>query len=86
MSGRQLVGVKIGAAFRKREATGRSRLLDGADKMFGAIKRHKGKVFLIWTHDPTLSLLNNPNSRALSKPYKQLLFATSFGAADSSGL
>ena len=42
--------------------------------MFGAIKRHKGKVFLIWTHDPTLSLLNNPNSRALSKPYKQLLF------------
>jgi Protein of unknown function (DUF3800) len=62
------------SAFRKREATGRSRLLEGADKMFSAIKRHKGKVFLIWTHDPALSLLNNPNSTELSKPYKRLLF------------
>jgi len=62
------------SAFRKRSATGRSRLLDGADKMLGAIERHRGKVFVIWTHDPTLSLLNNPNSSALSRPYKQLLF------------
>jgi hypothetical protein len=62
------------SAFRKRDTTGYSRLLEGADKMLGAIKRHKGKVFLIWTSDPALSLLNNPNSGDLSKPYKQLLF------------
>ncbi|HEX5983800.1 MAG TPA: hypothetical protein VFY69_06295, partial [Solirubrobacterales bacterium] len=62
------------SAFRKREATGHSRLLEGADKMLKAIKRHKGKVFLIWTSDPTLSLLNYPDPEELSKPYKQLLF------------
>lgn len=62
------------SAFRKREATGHSRLLEGADKMFRAVKRHEGKVFLIWTSDPGLSLLNNPDSEELSKPYKQLLF------------
>lgn len=62
------------SAFRKRDATGSSRLLEAADKMLGAIKRHKGKVFLIWTSDPSLSLLNNPNSAELSKPYKDLLF------------
>jgi len=62
------------SAFRKREAVGCSRLLEGADKMLRAVKRHKGKVFLIWTADPTLSLLNNPNPEELSKPYKQLLF------------
>lgn len=42
--------------------------------MFGAIERHRGRVFLIWTSDPALSLLNNPVSTELSKPYKQLLF------------
>jgi hypothetical protein len=62
------------SAFRKLETTGHSRLLEGADRMLGAIERHKGKVFIIWTSDPTLSLLNNPNSKELSKPYKQLLF------------
>lgn len=62
------------SAFKKLEKTGHSRLLEGADKMLGAIKRHKGKVFLIWTSDPALSLLNNPNPEELSKPYKQLLF------------
>jgi Protein of unknown function (DUF3800) len=62
------------SAFKKREASGHSRLLEAAEKMFEAIEKHKGKVFLIWTADPTLSLLNNPNSVELSKPYKQLLF------------
>jgi hypothetical protein len=62
------------SAFKKLEMTGHSSLLEGADKMLGAIKRHKGKVFLIWTSDPALSLLNNPNPGELSKPYKQLLF------------
>jgi hypothetical protein len=62
------------SAFRRKAATGQSSLLDGADKMFSAIKRHQGKVFLIWTHDPKLSLLNNPDSTDLSKPYKRLLF------------
>lgn len=62
------------SAFRKRNATGHSRLLEGAEKMFGAVKRHEGKVFLIWTSDPALSLLNNPDSEELSKPYRQLLF------------
>jgi hypothetical protein len=62
------------SAFRKREATGHSRLLEAAEKTFDAIEKHKGRVFLIWTSDPTLSLLNNPNTSELSKPYKQLLF------------
>jgi len=62
------------SAFKQREKHGYSKLLAGADKMLGAVKRHKGKVFLIWTSDPTLSLLNNPNSAELSKPYKRLLF------------
>ncbi|HEX2391358.1 MAG TPA: hypothetical protein VHI77_00410 [Solirubrobacterales bacterium] len=57
------------SAFRKLEATGHSRLLEAAGKMLATIKRHEGKVFLIWTSDPTLSLLNNPNSTELSKPY-----------------
>jgi uncharacterized protein DUF3800 len=62
------------SAFRKREGSGHSRLLESADKMMRAINLHKGKVFLVWTHDPALSLLNNPNSSELSKPYKRLLF------------
>lgn len=62
------------SAFRKREGTGHSRLLQAAEKTLDAIERHQGKVFLIWTADPALSLLRNPNSTALSKPYKELLF------------
>jgi hypothetical protein len=42
--------------------------------MFDVIERHRGKVFLIWTADPALSLLRNPNPTALSTPYKALLF------------
>lgn len=63
------------AAFRRRYGDkGHSSLLDATDKTFAALKRRKGKVFLIWTTDPALSLLRNPNSAELSKPYKQLLF------------
>jgi len=62
------------SAFRKLEGSGYSSQLEAAGKMLNAIKRHKGKVFLIWTSDPKLSLLNNPNPDELSKPYKQLLF------------
>lgn len=62
------------SAFRKLERTGHSRLLEAAGKMLAAVERSEGKVFLIWTSDPALSLLNNPNPHALSKPYKQLLF------------
>ena len=61
------------SAFRRREAAGYSRLLDAAERMFGAIERHRGKTFLIWTSDPTLSLLRNPDTTGLSKPYKELL-------------
>ncbi len=61
------------SAFRRRQAKGYSRLLDAAERMFGAIERHKGKTFLIWTSDPTLSLLRNPDTTDLSKPYKELL-------------
>jgi hypothetical protein len=63
------------SAFKKRNATGHSRLLESAEKMFGAVKRHEGKVFLIWTSDPGLSLLNNPDSEDLSKPYRQRISA-----------
>lgn len=62
------------SAFRKREGSGHSRLLQAAEKMLDAIKRHNGKVFLIWTADPALSLLRSPNPTSLSKPYKELLF------------
>lgn len=62
------------SAFRKREGTGHSSLLEATERTFGAIKRHRGNVFLIWTANPTLSLLRNPDPKVLSKPYKQLLF------------
>lgn len=61
------------SAFRRRRAVGYSRLLDAAERMFGAIERHHGRTFLIWTSDPTLSLLRNPDTTGLSKPYKELL-------------
>jgi Protein of unknown function (DUF3800) len=62
------------SAFRKREASGYSSLLDATERTFRAIERHQGRVFIIWTSDPALSLLRNPHPIALSKPYKQLLF------------
>ena len=63
------------SAFRKRDGdAGYSRLLDATGRTFSAIGRHRGKVFLIWTSDPHLSLLRNPNPTELSRPYKQLLF------------
>jgi uncharacterized protein DUF3800 len=61
------------SAFRRRSATGASRLLEAAERMFGAIERHHGKTFVIWTSDPNLSLLRNPDTTGLSKPYKELL-------------
>jgi hypothetical protein len=42
------------SAFRKREGTGDSRLLRAAEKVFEAIKRHNGKVFLILDGRPKL--------------------------------
>ncbi len=62
------------SAFRKREGAGHSSLLSATERTFAAIRRHKGKVFLIWTSDSALSLLRNPDPEVLSKPYKQLLF------------
>jgi hypothetical protein len=64
-------GHEIGAL--RLETTGHSRLLESADKMLKAIKRHQGKVFLIWTSHSTYSLLNNPHPEELSEPYRQLL-------------
>ncbi len=61
------------SAFRRRDAKGRSRLLDAAERTFRAIERHRGRTFLIWTSDPTLLLLRNPDTNDLSKPYKELL-------------
>ncbi len=63
------------SAFRRRHGEkGHSSLLNATDKTFQALRKHKGRVFVIWTTDPALSLLRNPNSSELSKPYKQLLF------------
>lgn len=61
------------SAFRKRDGTGHSKMLEAVDRMFMAIERNRGKTFVIWTSDPMLSLLRNPDTTDLSKPYKQLL-------------
>jgi hypothetical protein len=42
--------------------------LDATDRTFKAIKKHHGRVFLIWTSDSALSLLRNPDPAALSSP------------------
>jgi hypothetical protein len=61
------------SAFRWRDAHGYFRLLDAAERMLETIERHQGRTFLIWTSDPTLSVLRNPDTAGLSKPYRQLL-------------
>jgi hypothetical protein len=61
-------------AFKRRDRDGFSNVLDAAEKMFDALKRHKSRVFLIWTENPDLLLLRHPKTTELSKPYKQLLF------------
>lgn len=61
------------AAFRYRESNGYSNLLQAAEEAFAAIAKYKGSVFAVWTTHEEWMLLRNPQSTALSPPYKVLL-------------
>jgi len=62
------------AAFKRQVLHGDSYWLEASVQLFAALKRHKARTFAIWTRNHALLDLRNPNSTALSKPYKQLLF------------
>ncbi|MGH2949144.1 MAG: hypothetical protein ACRDPC_23305 [Solirubrobacteraceae bacterium] len=62
------------AAFKRQALRGDSYWLEAADQLFVALRRHGAHVFVIWTNNPALLTLRNPNSTSLAKPYKQLLF------------
>jgi hypothetical protein len=62
------------AAFKRETLHGDSYWLEASRRVFAAMGRHEARVFGIWTRNPTLLDLRNPNSSALSKPYKQLLY------------
>jgi hypothetical protein len=62
------------AAFKRQALHGDSYWLKAADEMFKALRRHHASLFVIWTKNAELLDLRNPSSRALGKPYKQLLF------------
>jgi hypothetical protein len=61
------------SAFRRREYTGHSSLLQAAEETISAISKYRGCVFAIWTDDEQYLLLKNPNPSDLSPPYRDLL-------------
>jgi uncharacterized protein DUF3800 len=62
------------AAFKRHALHGDSYWLCAANELFAALAKHGARIFVIWTKNPALLTLRNPNSAALAKPYKQLLF------------
>lgn len=62
------------AAFKRQVLHGDSHWLEAMDKLFNCLARFNAKAFGIWTTEPTLLTLRNPQSTELSKPYKQMLF------------
>jgi hypothetical protein len=62
------------AAFKRQELHGDSHWLKAADRFFEILAIHHARVFVIWTSNPDLLTLRHPNTSAVSKPYKQLLF------------
>jgi hypothetical protein len=61
------------AAFRRLETQGHSTLLQAAEETFAAIEKYRGSVFAVWTTHEEWMLLRNPQSTALSHPYKVLM-------------
>jgi hypothetical protein len=62
------------SAFKRHTLHGDSYWIAAMDEFFGALAKYGARCFVIWTTNPTLLDLRNPNSTALTKPYKQLLF------------
>jgi hypothetical protein len=62
------------AAFKREALHGDSYWLDATRQLFDALRRHRARTFAVWTLNASLLDLRNPNSTALSKPYKKLLF------------
>jgi hypothetical protein len=61
------------SAFRKREGTGHSKLLQAAEEALAAVTKYQGSAFAIWTTHEEWLLLRNPNPQALSPIYQELL-------------
>lgn len=62
------------AAFKREALHGDSYWIKASDEFFVALNKYGARCFVIWTTNPDLLDLRNPNSTALGKPYKQLLF------------
>ncbi len=62
------------SAFRRQAIHGDSSQLKAASEMFKSLEKYDAQVFVVWTRDPTLLTLRNPNSTALSDPYKAMLY------------
>ena len=61
------------AAFKRQHLHGDSHWLAVADRLFEKLAAFQARLFVIWTTHPGLLDLRNPQSTALSEPYKQLL-------------
>lgn len=56
------------SAFRAREHTGHSTLLQAAEETLSAIPKYGGAAFATWTDHPDYMLFRNPNPDRLSPP------------------
>lgn len=61
------------SAFRAREHTGHSTLLQAAEETLSAIPKYGGAAFATWTDHPDYMLFRNPNPDRLSPPYRDLM-------------
>lgn len=61
------------AAFRYRDAHGESAVLQAAEEVLDAVKKYKGAVFAVWTTHEDWLLLRNPDTTALSQPYRTMM-------------
>jgi hypothetical protein len=61
------------SAFRTREKTGHSKLLQAAEETLAAIPKYKGFVFAVSTDHEEWLLLRNPRPSELSRPYVELI-------------
>lgn len=61
------------SAFRKREGTGVSRLLQAAEETLEAVSKYRGFAFAIWTTHEEWMLLRNPRPDDLSQIYRDLM-------------
>jgi hypothetical protein len=62
------------SAFKRHSLHEDSYWISATDEFFSALAKYRVRCFVIWTTNPSLLDLRNPNSTSLSKPYKQLLF------------